>query len=80
MTRGIKIHDDLAHELGIKAFPAIPKTMTSGICVTNSTLMINEESNGSFDMNQEELDEKGASDIEIRLAIRDNIDSLTIPG
>ena len=78
LQRGISIHPDKAHDLGVRAFPNIPTIIDNKLSSNNQpTGMITED---TLTQDIEGDDEKAANDAELRVSVRDSINRLSIPS
>ena len=78
LTRGMSIAPDLAHDLGIRAFPHLPQTLDVSAIANNQTQNFMTDDTLTQDIDTD--DEQAAIDAELRMSVRESINRLKIPS
>ena len=77
LQRGLAVTADQCHERGLAAFPALPKTLEQNLGGQQQTQVMTED---TLTQEIEADDEQAAIDAELRMSVRDSINSLVIPS
>ena len=77
LQRGLAVTADQCHERGLAAFPALPKTLDANLGAQQQTQVMTED---TLTQEIEADDEQAAIDAELRVSVRDSINSLKIPS
>lgn len=77
LQRGIPVVPDQAHELGLRAFPLLPKTIGQQMQVQQTQGMITDD---TLTQDIEADDEQATLDGELRMSVRESINKLVIPS
>ena len=78
LQRGIAVAADQSHELGMRAFPLLPKTLDMTLAGQQQTTQIMTEDTLTQEIEAE--DEQAAIDAELRVSVRESINRLHIPS
>ena len=77
LQRGIPVVPDQAHELGLRAFPLLPKTVDAQMQIQQTQGMITDD---TLTQDIEADDEQATMDAELRMSVRESINKLVIPS
>ena len=77
LQRGISVFPDKAHELGLRAFPLLPKALDAHVAVQATQGMVTDD---TLTQDIEGDDEQAAIDAEVRMSVRESINKLVIPS
>ncbi|OHT13730.1 Adenylate and Guanylate cyclase catalytic domain containing protein [Tritrichomonas foetus] len=77
LQRGISVFPDKAHELGLRAFPLLPKTLDAHVAVQATQGMVTDD---TLTQDIDGDDEQAAIDAEVRMSVRESINKLVIPS
>lgn len=78
LQRGVAVIADQSHELGMRAFPLLPKTLEMNLGGQQQTTQILTEDTLTQEIEAD--DEQAAIDAELRMTVRESINHLRIPS